>query len=403
MRINPIQTVNNNSNSLSFGNVVIEQKSYCINNIKDIEKLKKYIEHSGRLENLKINLREMVKSWKLTQGMKYVLKNYLDVLGKDETENLTVKLEHNCYGPSMCDISFPKPADSSSNGYRVYFNAPMLNPYNYCNYDWNFAKILLKRKRWDFINFRMEHGGYPALVREHQDDVTDRRRIPGKVYSYEGFILPNEKAVLKAVEKVLYRDISRMAETIDEEVAREKKKDKLDRDKEKYLREIHYKEIPPERMFPGTSISCTVDDILKYLEKPLTYDWYRACNEPVTIDGESLLIALARIKPNAENYEKYAKILGMLEVCRKCNTLDFNQKDSLGVPFIDHVLNSENEPLLLFASQANDLKYEPALEKTFDNIRNPEFKKLVLKLNLFDNIYNLKYKTIFGQPNPNLE
>ena len=124
-----------------------------------------------------------------------------------------------------------------------------------------------------------------------------------------------------------------------------------------------------------------------------------------------MLIALAHVLPSAENAVKYENLIDRLSRCY----IDFNQKDSMGISFIEHVLNSKNWFLLILAgfhyardglggayNSYSGLRYEPILENVFNNIEDSDFKDLVLKLDLFNNMYNLKYKTIFGQPNPKL-
>ena len=168
-----------------------------------------------------------------------------------------------------------------------------------------------------------------------------------------------------------------------------------------------------------SSLVCTLDDILEYIDKNKEWNDYRqqyyidndAFNNPVTKDGESLLMALAHVLPTAENADKYAKLVDELSHCY----IDFNQKDSMGISFIEHVLNSKNRFLLTLVGYhyAKDglngpyntyhgLRYEPILENVFNSIEDQDFKDTVLKLDLFNNMYNLKYKTIFGQPNPKL-
>lgn len=391
MKISNITNTNiNPAKTPTFNGVVIGNKNNAIHNIKNPAVLKKYIEHAEKLENMKIDLKEMIKSWELTPSVIYVLKKFFNTLGEKETHNFTVDFD--CLYDNIVNFAEPD-TESLSESLKSYYM--------------HLQKSVL---------------GY--FVNSHCDK---KIHLAGSMKKYENFQLPSEKLILSIVNKVLKDDVERMANAVFERCAQWQRKEELEQirdshsdrktqEKNKYLDYLHRH---PEKIFPVSSLVCTLDDIIEYIDKNKEWNDYRqkyyidndAFNNPVTKDGESLLMALAHVLPTAENAYKYAKLVDELGHCY----IDFNQKDSMGISFIEHVLNSKNRFLLTLVGYhyAKDglngpyntyhgLRYEPILENVFNSIEDQDFKDTVLKLDLFDNMYNLKYKTIFGQPNPKL-
>ena len=369
MHITPIQnqiiSSPNNRNKMSFGSVEISQKTAHMNRIRDAETLEKYIEHAEKLENMQINLKDMVKKWKLTPSMKYVLKNMFKAYGQEETNNLPIKLTTGYSYNYACRLDFTdytrgeQFSDKPGKG-TVQFD----NPY--------------------------EKKGFGKLIAK------------SKLKNFEGIQLPTEKAVLQGIEENLKERVTELAKTVDERVADIQRQDDLDRVRKKYMEKTDETSpfYRPRKKLNKSSLSCTLDDILKYYQE--SREDLFAFNDKVTEDGESLLMALVHVQPTEKNMEKYLELVEDLSG-RPQRIIDYNQKDSTGVPFIDHVLNTENVPLLMLASSRDDLRYEPELDNTFDNIKDPGFKQMVLDFDIFNNIYNIKHKTIFHRPNPNFD
>lgn len=390
MKINSIQRQNYQYNIPSFNGVKISRKNQALYQISNPIMLKRYIAHADKLENMKIDLREMVKSWKLSPAMIYVLKNFFGSIGEEETHNFSVDFDD--YGDGNV-VSFFELDHELSDSVKSYY-----------------------------IHLQKSILGYSIIA--GQDDK--KQRLFGRIKQYGDFRLPTENLVLSAVNKTLKADVVDIAKEIDKRCAEHQKKEELEIIRDgyngvtkkfedmEYIRKYH-----PEKIFDKSSLICTLDDILDYIDRTKEWNDYRqryyiyheAFNKPVTKDGESLLIALAHVLPTAENADKYAKLVDELSHYY----INFNQKDSMGISFIEHVLNSRNRFLLTLAGfrYARDglggaynsyygLRYEPMLENVFNSIKDQDFKDLVLKLDLFNNMYNLKFKTIFGQPNPKL-
>lgn len=386
MKTNSIQSQKYLYNNPSFNGVKIGNKNKALNLISNPSTLRRYAEHANRLENLKIDLTEMVKSWKLSPSMIYVLKHFFNAIGENEKHNLTVNFED--YGDNNV-VSFAEPDHNISETVKSYYIPLQKNILGY------FVKA---------------------------DDDDKKNYLSGTLKQYADFRLPTEKLVLSVVNKILKADIEDIAKVVDKKYAEAQNLEELEEIRNRYTREndrFNYLNIYPEKLFPVSSLVCTLDDILDYIDKHKEwndYDQvykidYEAFNHPVTIDGESLLIALVHVLPTEDNVDKYAKLVDELGNYY----IDFNQKDSMGISFIEHVLNSRNRLLLILVAfhYARDalggaynsyygLRYEPILENVFNSIQDQEFKDFVLKLDIFNNMYNLKYKTIFGQPNPKL-
>ena len=156
--------------------------------------------------------------------------------------------------------------------------------------------------------------------------------------------------------------------------------------------------VSAEDMLPIDSVVCTFNDINNYLMEHMTeLGGGKIFNKPVTKDGESLLMALAHVQPDKDNIDSYIKLVKSM---LKMPSIDYNQKDSMDIPFIAHVLNSQNKILFAAVTGCKDLKYDPSLEFEFNSITDPEFKELVLKTPIFENLENKGYEKIFGKPNP---
>lgn len=79
-----------------------------------------------------------------------------------------------------------------------------------------------------------------------------------------------------------------------------------------------------------------------------------------------------------KNKDDYMK---MIESLKKLPNIDYNQSDIMGIPFIEKVLNSENE-LLFDIVKDKEFEYYPILDKVFERISGEEFKEKAAKLNI---------------------
>lgn len=97
-------------------------------------------------------------------------------------------------------------------------------------------------------------------------------------------------------------------------------------------------------------------------------------NETEMYGGDPFICRLADIRVTEDNKYMYSKVIDEL---RWASGIDFNKTDSLGIPFIEKVMHSENERLLDLNSSFS-VYYYPLLDKAYERISNPEFKKKVL-------------------------
>ena len=97
-------------------------------------------------------------------------------------------------------------------------------------------------------------------------------------------------------------------------------------------------------------------------------------NEAGMYGGDPFICRLADIRVTEENKFIYSRIIAEL---RKSGGIDFNKTDSLGIPFIEKVMHSENEQLLDLADMFT-FEYYPLLDKAYERISDPEFKKKLL-------------------------
>ena len=92
------------------------------------------------------------------------------------------------------------------------------------------------------------------------------------------------------------------------------------------------------------------------------------------IIGGSLLMRLPDILPNEKNKKIYNEILSRLN---ELPNLNYDQKDMLGISFLEKIMNSENEKLFDFVKHKT-FTYSPELDLVVNNISNNDFKEKVL-------------------------
>ena len=130
----------------------------------------------------------------------------------------------------------------------------------------------------------------------------------------------------------------------------------------------------------------TISDIKQYLQDNANNLLEgEIFNKPVTKDGNSLLMALAHIKPIPEDESDYIYILYKMS---KLPKIDYNQKDEMNISFVEWVLRAEKEELLDLIKDKK-LPYDPILNETFYNIKNPDFKQKVIGANIIEGSFDL--------------
>ena len=97
-------------------------------------------------------------------------------------------------------------------------------------------------------------------------------------------------------------------------------------------------------------------------------------NEVSMYGGDPFICRLADIPVTEENKFIYSRIIAEL---RKSGGIDFNKTDSLGIPFIEKVMHSENEQFLDLMDMCT-VEYYPLMDKAYERISDPEFKKKLL-------------------------
>ena len=314
---------------------------------------KPFVEAVKKLEAEKLNLREIVDVSKLSSTGKIVFKDFLSRLKEEEIQDYPIKLE------LKYDMS-NYIARLSEN----FFNGEYLVDYAYYDeverFETGNTRNIYLRTNIDLIKSRLNN---------HILDACEER---AKI---------REKRAAKERENKSFADLQSLLDTKPEKT-----------DIAKAIK------VPADDLLPVSSVVCTFDDINNYLiEHMAELGGGRIFNKTITKDGESLLIALAHVQPDKDNIDSYIKLVKSM---LKMPFIDYNQKDSMDIPFIAHVLNSQNKILFAAVTGCKDLKYDPSLEFEFNSITDPEFKELVLKTPIFENAQNKEFKTIFVKPNP---
>lgn len=119
----------------------------------------------------------------------------------------------------------------------------------------------------------------------------------------------------------------------------------------------------------------TADDILKILDNELVIKTGgEILNTPLRKIGGSLLMRIADVLPDEKNIKSYNKILAKLQEFPNVN---YDQKDMLGISFIEKIMNSENEILFDFVKRKT-FTYSPELDLVVNNITDNDFREKVL-------------------------
>lgn len=122
--------------------------------------------------------------------------------------------------------------------------------------------------------------------------------------------------------------------------------------------------------------------ILKILEsKDIKQDYKNgeAFNYNIDINGTTTLLStffeIFRTEANAKDYDKVVSII------KSTPNIDFNQKDNVGISIVENILNSENISALDVIKDI-EIEYSDTMDTLYNNIRNEEFKKKALDLNV---------------------
>ncbi len=398
MKVNEISNTKQYNQSF-LGKVSILHKEDVMRRFEHMSSLQNFIKHADSLESLTIDIRELIKSMRLTQTDKFVVKSFLNQLGEENSSDFPVEIRTGAIYRQTPGISFLVPQVTYDNSKLEIINSEEYFDYIQSKFKRDVPDIFngMCNKIRDVVGYRSIIK-YPFI------------KVNGRVKQYEcNNSLPKEKTFIKMIKSIMEYYIKSASNQIDckiksDEKARQKAATIHAAVDQYFGRESNPEsnKIAEKKLLPISSLICTLDDIINYLDthERENDNWGFIFNEPVTKDGETLLMALAHVKPTSENIDKYKDLV---ERMIKMKYINYNQSDSLNIPLIDHIINSENELLLAAASNTGQLIYTPELENTFNRIKNPEFKRLVLEANLFEgNIHNIRFRTIFGQPNPKL-
>lgn len=122
--------------------------------------------------------------------------------------------------------------------------------------------------------------------------------------------------------------------------------------------------------------------ILKILEsKDVKQDYKNgeAFNYSIDINDDTTLLSkffeLFRTEANAKDYDKIVSII------KSTPNIDFNQKDNVGISIAENILNSENISALDVIKDV-EVEYSDTMDTLYNNIRNEEFKRKALDLNV---------------------
>jgi len=119
----------------------------------------------------------------------------------------------------------------------------------------------------------------------------------------------------------------------------------------------------------------TAEDFMEVLSNPLVEKTGgEILNAQSYKIGGSLLMRFPDILPNEKNEKIYNEILSRL---KKLPNLNYDQKDMLGISFLEKIMNSENEKLFDFVKHKT-FTYSPELDLVLNNITNDDFKEKVL-------------------------
>ncbi len=162
----------------------------------------------------------------------------------------------------------------------------------------------------------------------------------------------------------------------------ESKLDDLDNYKKKYINAKH--ETDTETLYSIIEASkmnyYTADGMLKLLQELKKNNLLDSVglSMPICENGDSILMSIPDIAYDNESKGVFKEIVSLL---KEHQGIDYNQKNSFGVSFLEKVINSENFELLDLIKDEN-LTYEPILECTYKGIQNPEFKEKIKELSL---------------------
>ena len=104
-------------------------------------------------------------------------------------------------------------------------------------------------------------------------------------------------------------------------------------------------------------------------------------NIPITPSGNTLLHEFVSIPMTEENEDSY---LAMIHRISYYPDIDYNQKDNMGISFIEKVIYSENENLLSLIKDKN-IHFDFGMYKELEKVENSEFKTKFLNSSIAEN------------------
>ena len=114
-----------------------------------------------------------------------------------------------------------------------------------------------------------------------------------------------------------------------------------------------------------------IGDIKNYLKANADkIDNGKIFNIPITPSGNTLLHEFVSIPMTEENEDSY---LAMIHRISYYPDIDYNQKDNMGISFIEKVIYSENENLLSLIKDKN-IHFDFGMYKELEKVENSEFK-----------------------------
>ena len=129
-------------------------------------------------------------------------------------------------------------------------------------------------------------------------------------------------------------------------------------------------------------IIVSVNDVEKYLKQKRfskIFKHGRIFNDPLTGNGDSLLLAFLRIKPTEEEKTAYN---GLLSKMSRMLGINYDQKDSMNISALEWAMAGENKDVLkLF--EGKKLTIDPLLYNVYKQIKNQNFKIALIEMGIY--------------------
>ena len=143
----------------------------------------------------------------------------------------------------------------------------------------------------------------------------------------------------------------------------------------------------------GEIIINSIKDISNFLKANVAkIENGKIFNVPITPSDNSLLNSLVNINDAqaAENEDAYLAVLFKMS---QMEDIDYNQKDSIGITFLEKVIMSENKNLLKLIKNKNiDVDFDTI--QNSQNVKDPEFRKLFIETKAYKDFMDFRRNTI---------